>query len=152
MARRTLRQGARALRWLGSRVRPGTAPARDDLAGVLPDDRPVIAYILIGLGRQAFHDAVDAARREAAHADDHTPLIVTTSMDFPVLAAAGLPFEHIPDRATWQRHRPDLPWEQFLSSRLGELYAVHRPAQAVVVTGPGAEDLGPLLRRPTASQ
>lgn len=103
--------------------------------GVLEGELPVHAYVVLEPRRGELEKLLKRLTRTSS-SDKHRPVIFTDGMDFPTIAATTIAFEYVPDRATWQQHRPDQPWEDFVRNRLTELDRCHRPTETVVVTAP----------------
>src|SRR3712207_7009270 len=51
---------------------------------------------------------------------------------FRVARARGVLLEYLPDARTWQRHRPDVPWDDVLTERLARLFRDHRCVRTAV--------------------
>jgi hypothetical protein len=51
----------------------------------------------------------------------------------------------VPDRVTWERHRPDRSWDDVLSERLSRLFRDHESVRTLVVDRRNLPDLAQLL-------
>jgi len=74
------------------------------------------------------------------------PVVVTDSSSFSLLRDLGVLLEYLPDRATWDRHRPDEPWNDVLTRRLAQLYRDHDTARTIIVDRTQPPSLADLLR------
>lgn len=100
---------------------------------VLSDRMPVYAYVACGLDLDGLRSLARVVGQVALASGNHVPLIVTDQPDFSLLRDTGLAIEYVPDRQTWQRHRPELDWDQFYADRLGQLMRVHHPTRIYFV-------------------
>ena len=73
-------------------------------------------------------------------------MVVTDCPSFALLRDLGVLIEYLPDRATWERHRPDRPWDDVLSQRLTRLYRDHDTARTIIVDRDQPPTLADLLR------
>lgn len=112
------------------RRRPVDAPPRRK-----PVKRPLPArlYVAIGLDLPELREFVLTVRRRVMVELDHRAVVLTDNPEFSLLRKAGLILEYLPDRVTWERHRPDQPWDVVLSERLSRLYAEHDATHVVFV-------------------
>jgi hypothetical protein len=76
---------------------------------------------------------------------DHLPVVVTDSPTFSLLRNLGVVLEYVPDRVTWERHRPDRSWHDVLSERLSRLFRDHESVRTLVVDRRNLPDLAQLL-------
>ncbi|GAA1631146.1 hypothetical protein [Actinoplanes couchii] len=86
---------------------------------------PVRIYVAIGLDQPTLREFVHTVRRLVLVTPDHRAVVLTDNPEFSLLRKAGLILEYLPDRQTWERHRPAHPWDVVLSERLSRLYAEH---------------------------
>lgn len=86
---------------------------------------PARLYVAIGLDLPGLREFVQTVRRRVLVEPDHRAVVLTDNPEFSLLRKAGLILEYLPDRATWERHRPDHPWDVVLSERLSRLYTEH---------------------------
>jgi hypothetical protein len=117
-------------------VRRPPAPARP----------PAHLYVAIGLDLAAIREFVLTLRQRLLVNPDHRPVVVTDCPDFALLRELGVLLEYLPDRATWERHRPDRPWDDVLSRRLTRLYRDHDACRTVIVDAAQPPTLADLLR------
>ncbi|MDI6097647.1 hypothetical protein QLQ12_03400 [Actinoplanes sp. NEAU-A12] len=112
------------------RRRPVDVPPRRRAA-----KRPLPArlYVAIGLDLPELREFVLTVRRRVVVELDHRAVVLTDNPEFSLLRKAGLILEYLPDRVTWERHRPDQPWDVVLSQRLSRLYAEHDATHVVFV-------------------
>jgi hypothetical protein len=125
--------------------RPATAPARTR-PPVAAQRPPVHLYVLIGLDEEGLRDFVLTLRQRLLVNPDHRPVVVTDSPSFSLLRDLGILLEYLPDRATWDRHRPDEPWNEMLTRRLAQLYRDHDTARTIIVDRAQPPTLADLLR------
>jgi hypothetical protein len=64
---------------------------------------------------------------------DHLPVVVTDQVALDGLRVPGVVLEYLPDRHTWDRHRPAEGWEALLAGRVARLCRDHRATRAVVI-------------------
>jgi hypothetical protein len=102
--------------------------------------------VAIGLDLAAVREFVLTLRQRLLVNPDHRPVVVTDCPDFPLLRELGVLLEYLPDRATWERHRPDRPWDDVLSRRLTRLYRDHDACRTVIVDAAQPPTLADLLR------
>ncbi|WP_407921879.1 hypothetical protein [Actinoplanes missouriensis] len=117
-------------------------PARRKKAATPP--LPTHLYVAIGLDLAALRDFVLAVRRRLLVENDHRAVVLTDEPAFSLLRKAGLILEYLPDRRTWEKHRPDRPWDGVLAERLAHLSRDHGAAQVIFVdpdAPPGLPDL-----------
>ncbi|GIE27333.1 hypothetical protein Ait01nite_003780 [Actinoplanes italicus] len=86
---------------------------------------PARLYVAIGLDLDRLRDFVQTVRRRVLVEPDHRAVVLTDNAGFSLLRGSGLILEYLADRETWERHRPDQPWDVVLSERLSRLYAEH---------------------------
>jgi hypothetical protein len=125
--------------------RPAARPAavRRTPAVVRP---PAHLYVAVGLDVSAAREFVLTLRQRLLVNPDHRPVVVTDCPAFGLLRDFGVLLEYLPDRATWERHRPDRPWDDVLSQRLTRLYRDHDAARTVLVDATRPPTLADLLR------
>ena len=107
---------------------------------------PVHLYVLIGLDAEGLRDFVLTMRQRLLVNPDHRPVLVTDNPSFSLLRDLGVLLEYLPDRETWERHRPDEPWNDVLTRRLAQLYRDHDTARTIVVDRSQPPTLADLLR------
>jgi hypothetical protein len=132
----------RRLRRRGRNTRP-SGPGRAPVAAQRP---PVHLYVVIGLDTAGVRDFVLTLRQRLLVNPDHRPVVVTDSPHFSVLRDLGVLLEYLPDRATWEQHRPDRSWEDVLSERLSRLYRDHDTVRTIIVDRTQPPTLADLLR------
>lgn len=86
---------------------------------------PARLYVAIGLDLDRLREFTWTVRRRVLVEPDHRAVILTDNPEFSLLRRSGLILEYLPDRATWERHRPDRPWDVVLSERLSRLFGEH---------------------------
>ncbi|MEV7622867.1 hypothetical protein [Actinoplanes sp. NPDC089786] len=103
--------GARAERdwWRGRAAEPG------------PDAVEVV--VAAGLGVEELRALTAGLARETGPAT----VVVTDCPEFRLARAAGVVLEYLPDAATWERHRPGVPWDDLLTRRLTRILLDHGP-------------------------
>ncbi|SDT77642.1 hypothetical protein [Actinoplanes derwentensis] len=112
---------ARDPMWLMRRARRAVPPRRATVKRPLP----ARLYVAIGLDLPTLREFVQTVRRLVLVVPDHRAVVLTDNPEFSLLRKAGLILEYLPDRQTWERHRPDHPWDVVLSERLSRLYTEH---------------------------
>lgn len=121
-------------------------PAPATKAPGAPVGTPVHLYVVLGLEAGAVREFVETLRQRLLVNPDHRPVVITDSPSFALLRDLGVLIEYLPDRATWERHRPDLPWDEVLSQRLSRLYLDHDTVRTVIVDRSQPPTLADLLR------
>jgi hypothetical protein len=121
-------------------------PAPVSKAPTAPLGTPVHLYVVLGLDPGAVREFVETLRQRLLVSPDHRPVVITDSPSFALLRDLGVLIEYLPDRATWERHRPDLPWDEVLSQRLSRLYLDHDSVRTVIVDRSQPPTLADLLR------
>lgn len=134
------------LRRMRGRHRAGNRPATPRRAPVAAQRPPVHLYVVIGLDAPAVRDFVLTLRQRLLVNPDHRPVVVTDNPSFSLLRDLGVLLEYLPDRATWERHRPDRSWEDVLSDRIARLYRDHDTVRTIIVDGAHPPTLADLLR------
>jgi hypothetical protein len=107
---------------------------------------PAYLYVVIGLDLPAVREFVLTLRQRLLVSPDHRPIVVTDCPDFALLRDLGILIEYVPDRATWERHRPDRPWDDVLTQRLSRLYSDHDTSRTTIVDQAQPPTLSDLLR------
>ena len=128
--------------------RPAAAAPRPRAERAAPVETPAHVYVAVGLtpeNLRAFTRAL--SQRILVHAD-HVPVVVTDCASFRLARARGVLLEYLPDARTWQRHRPDVPWDDVLTERLARLFRDHRCVRTAVVDPDRPPTLADLLDRP----
>jgi len=128
------------------RRRPAGRPAGVRRAPAAAQRPPARLYVAIGLDIVAVRDFVLTLRQRLLVNPDHRPVVVTDCPSFALLRDLGVLIEYLPDRATWERHRPDRPWDDVLSQRLTRLYRDHDTARTIIVDRDQPPTLADLLR------
>nr|WP_296068195.1 hypothetical protein [uncultured Actinoplanes sp.] len=134
------------LRRMRSRHHAGTQQVAVRRAPVAAQRPPVYLYVVIGLDTEAVRDFVLTLRQRLLVCPDHRPVVMTDSPSFSLLRDLGVLLEYLPDRATWERHRPDRPWEDVLAERVSRLYSDHDTVRTIVVDRSHPPTLAELLR------
>ena len=129
-------------RMRGGRPAPRLEPIRRTVV-VRP---PAHLYVAIGLELGAVREFVLTLRQRLLVSPDHRPVILTDCPSFALLRDLGVLLEYLPDRATWERHRPDRPWDDVLTQRLSRLYQDHDTTRTVIVDRTQPPTLADLLR------
>jgi hypothetical protein len=140
---RLTRAVLRLLRGLGSAGPATPGPGRAPVAAQRP---PAHLYVLIGLDAEAVREFVLTLRQRLLVNPDHRPVVVTDSPSFSLLRDLGVLLEYLPDRATWERHRPDVPWDDVLTQRMSRLYRDHDTVRTLIVDHSRPPTLADLLR------
>ena len=128
------------------RDRPTGRPAGVRRAPAAAQRPPVHLYVAIGLDITAVREFLLTLRQRLLVNPDHRPVVVTDCPSFALLRELGVLLEYLPDRATWERHRPDRQWDDVLSQRLSRLYRDHDTARTVIVDAHQPPTLADLLR------
>lgn len=115
------------------------------VAATGPKRLPVHVYVAIGLSPDALRAFVRTVSRRVQVNADQLPVVVTDSPTFSLLRNLGVVLEYVPDRVTWERHRPDRSWDDMLSERLSRLFRDHRSVRTLVVDRRNPPDLAQLL-------
>ncbi|MEV0898988.1 hypothetical protein [Actinoplanes sp. NPDC049802] len=149
-ARDPLHQPPRLIRRLVGRMRrhPDTPPRRTRTVKRPP---PARLYVAMGLDLPLLREFTQTVRRRLTVEPDHRAVVLTDNPEFSLLRNAGLILEYLPDRETWQRHRPDRPWDRVLADRLSRLYAEHAATHVVFVDPERPPALAELLADTTPS-
>ena len=111
-----------------------------------PSGRPVHLYVAIGLEFAMVREFVLTLRQRLLVDPDHRPVVMTDCSNFAELRDLGVLLEYLPDRATWERHRPDRSWEDVLSERLSRLYREYGLTRTIFVDRAKPPTLAELLR------
>lgn len=107
------------------------------LAGVGTERLPVVLVLLLGLPAGRVREVVDEVAELQVLTAGFRPVIV---MDVPELAAArayGFPAELLLPEDGWPH--PAQPWDDYVRTTLGALFATYRSAASVIV---GPDGLG----------
>jgi hypothetical protein len=140
---RLIRGAIRHLRRSTGPKSRATRPAGKRRPG--PKRLPVHLYVAIGLGPDALRAFVRTVSRRIQVNADHLPVVVTDSPTFSLLRNLGVVLEYVPDRVTWERHRPDRNWDDVLAERLARLFRDHGSVRTLVVDRHNLPDLAQLL-------
>jgi hypothetical protein len=103
-------------------------------------------YLAFGLASEDLAAFVRAVRQRVIVAADHVPVVVTDSPSFRSLRTPGVVLEYLPDAETWQRHRPEMSWDDLLTERLTRLFSDHGCVRTVIVDRDDPPTLADLLR------
>jgi hypothetical protein len=115
-------------------------------AAITVDTLPSRLYVAVGLGAGAVRDFVQTVQQRVLVSPDHRPVVLTDDPDLAPLGDHGVLVEYVPDRDTWDRHRPDLSWDEVLVQRLARLSRDHGIARTLVVDRSCPPTLADLLR------
>jgi hypothetical protein len=125
------------VRGLARRLRPSPAGAPMVPEQVRPQPavkrRPAHLYVAIGLDHDALRDFLVTVNQRLLVTPDHRPVVLTDDPAFSLLRKLGVLLEYLPDRATWEKHRPDRAWDDLLAERLAQLCRDHATERTVVV-------------------
>jgi hypothetical protein len=133
------------LRRLSGRNRAGVRPPATR-PPVAPQRPPVHLYVVIGLDGDGVRDFVATLQQRLLVTPDHKPVVLTDNPSFSLLREQGVLLEYLPDRETWEKHRPDRAWEDVLSERLTRLYSDHGSVRTIIVDRSHPPTLADLLR------
>lgn len=133
-------------RRMRGRHRAGEPPALSRRAAVVAQRPPVHLYVVIGLDEDAVREFVLTLRQRLLVSPDHRPVVMTDSPSFALLRDLGVLLEYLPDQATWEKHRPDRPWEDVLADRVSRLYQDHDTVRTIIVDRSHPPTLAELLR------
>jgi hypothetical protein len=111
-----------------------------------PEPVPAHVYLAFGLASEDLAAFVRAVRQRVIVAADHVPVVVTDSPSFRSLRTPGVVLEYLPDADTWQRHRPEMSWDDLLTERLTRLFSDHGCVRTVIVDRDDPPTLADLLR------
>jgi hypothetical protein len=116
-----------------------------------PDQPPVTAlpthvYVAVGLTPETLRSFTRALAQRIVVQPDHRPVVVTDSPAFRSARAPGIVLEYLPDARTWERHRPEVPWDDLLTERLTRLFADHGCVRTAVIDPDRPPSLADLLR------
>lgn len=134
------------VRRVRGRHRAGKAPVTTRRAAVAAQRPPVHLYVVIGLDAESVREFVLTLRQRLLVSPDHRPVVMTDSPSFSLLRELGVLLEYLPDQATWEKHRPDRPWEDVLADRVSRLYYDHDTVRTVIVDRSHPPTLADLLR------
>ncbi len=105
---------------------------------------PAHVYVAAGLPADRLRAFTRVLAQLLVVRPGHRPVVVTDCPAFGTARTAGVVLEYLPDPATWQRHRPGMPWDDLLTERLTRVFTDHGCARAVVLDPddpPGLADL-----------
>ncbi|MEV4346160.1 hypothetical protein AB0J83_16955 [Actinoplanes sp. NPDC049596] len=128
------------LRW---RRRDRKSATSAPVATVRP---PVHLYVVLGLEPGAVREFVLTLGQRLLVNPDHRPVVMTDCAALETPPDQGVVLEYLPDRATWETHRPDRSWEDVLAERLSRLYRDHGTVRTVIVDRAHPPTLADLLR------
>lgn len=128
------------------RRRPAGRPSGVRRAPAATQRPPAYLYVALGLDLAAVREFVLTLRQRMLVSPDHRPVVLTDCSSFALLRDLGVLLEYVPDRATWDQHRPDRPWEDVLAQRLSRLYSDHDAARIIMVDREQPLTLAELLR------
>jgi len=146
LARAVLRRLRRGILSSRRSRRTGAAATPRRPATTTPQRLPVHLYVAIGLNAEALGSFVRTLNQRLLVNADHAPVVVTDCPTFSLLRDLGVVLEYLPDPHTWQRHRPDVGWDEVLSERLSRLYRDHGSVRTVIVDRLHPPTLAELLR------
>ncbi|WP_221323993.1 hypothetical protein [Actinoplanes sp. L3-i22] len=137
----------RLVRGLARRLRPGV-PVVPEQASRPPaaKRRPAHLYVALGLDHDGLRDFLVTVNQRLLVTPDHRPVVLTDDPAFALFRKLGVLMEYLPDRATWERHRPDRAWDDLLAERLAQLCRDHHTERTVVVDRLSPPSLADLLR------
>ncbi|XVU24324.1 hypothetical protein ACQPZJ_45040 [Actinoplanes sp. CA-054009] len=133
-------------RWRGRNRAGARPPASPGYAPVATARPPVHLYVVIGLDAAGVRDVVLTLRQRLLVSPDHRPVVMTDCPSFAGDGDHSVLLEYLPDRLTWEKHRPDRSWEDVLSERLSRLYRDHDTVRTVIVDRAKPPTLAELLR------
>ncbi len=111
---------------------------------------PVHLYVVIGHDFEAVREFILTLQQRLLVNPDHRAVVMTDCSSFSqlrgLLGNLGVLLEYLPDRATWEQHRPDRSWEDVLSERLSRLYRDHGTVRTIIVDRAHPPTLAELLR------
>ncbi|WP_250001760.1 hypothetical protein [Actinoplanes sp. M2I2] len=107
---------------------------------------PVHLYVVIGLAFEPLREFVLTVQQRMRVEPGHRPVVLTDCSSFALLRDLGVLLEYLPDRETWERHRPDRSWEDALAERLSRLYRDHGAVRTIFVDRAKLPTLAELLR------
>ena len=110
------------------------------------ESTPACLYVVIGLEFEPLREFVQTLRQRVRIEPGHRPVVLTDCSSFALLRDFGVLLEYLPDRETWERHRPDRSWEDVLSERLSRLYRDHGTVRTIFVDRAHPPTLSELLR------
>jgi hypothetical protein len=111
-----------------------------------PEPVPAYVYLAFGLAPEDLVAFVRAVRQRVIVAADHVPVVLTDSPSFRSARTPGVVLEYLPDAATWQRHRPEMSWDDLLTERLTRLFSDHGCVRTVIVDRHDPPTLADLLQ------
>ena len=123
-------------------------PQREPRTRRPPAPVPAHVYLAFGLAPEDLGAFLRAVRQRVVVDADHVPVVLTDCPSFRSLRTPGVVLEYLPDAATWQRHRPEVRWDDVLADRLARLFRDHGCARTVVVDRDDPPTLADLLRAP----
>lgn len=127
------------------RLRWELAAARAQLKVVGKASGPAHVYIAVGLRPDALAALTRTLSQRRTVTADHIPVVLTDSPAFRHAKTAGVVLEYLPDARTWRRHRPSVPWDDLLTSRLTRIFVDFGCARTVVVDPDRLPTLAELL-------
>ncbi|GIF10470.1 hypothetical protein [Actinoplanes teichomyceticus] len=150
LARDPWHTSPRLVRGLARRLRPRPAgtPIVPEQVPRTPSARrrPAHLYVAIGLDHDTLRDLLVTINQRLLVTPDHRPVVLTDDPAFSLLRTLGVLLEYLPDRGTWERHRPDRAWDDLLAERLARLCRDHVTERTVVVDRLRPPALADLLR------
>ncbi|MGK5678751.1 hypothetical protein [Actinoplanes sp. URMC 104] len=136
----------RLMRVVLRRLRPARRVSTTVTPALPPPRTPAHLYVVIGLEYEAVREFVLTLRQRLLVDADHRPVVLTDCPSFALLRDLGVLLEYLPDRATWEQHRPDRSWEDVLAERLSRLYRDHGTVRTIIVDRAHPPTLAELLR------
>jgi hypothetical protein len=136
------------VRGLVRRLRPAGAPVVPEQVAraASAKRRPAHLYVAIGLDHDALRDLLGTINQRLLVTPDHRPVVLTDDPSFSLLRNLGVLMEYLPDRVSWEKHRPDRAWDDLLAERLAQLCRDHNTERTVVVDRLNPPALCDLLR------
>ncbi|WP_097318420.1 hypothetical protein [Paractinoplanes atraurantiacus] len=143
-----LRNPVRAVlhRWRGRNRGGARPPAGPGYAPVATARPPVHLYVVIGMDAAGLRDVVLTLRQRLLVSPDHRPVVMTDCAAAEAGGDHSVLLEYLPDRVTWEKHRPDRSWEDVFSERLSRLYRDHDTVRTIIVDRAKPPTLAELLR------
>ncbi|MFG1602453.1 hypothetical protein [Actinoplanes sp. NPDC049265] len=103
----------------------GARAERDWWRARAAEPQPDAVEVVVAIGHDA--EALRALTASLAHDTGPATVVVTDCPGFRHARAAGVLLEYLPDAATWERHRPGVPWDDLLTRRLTRILLDHGP-------------------------
>ena len=131
---------------IARRLRERPVPPRPERPDAVPATvLPTYVYVAIGLEPETLCTFTRTLAQRLVVQADHVPVVITDCVTFRHAQARGVVLEYLPDAVTWQRHRPDVPWDELLTERLARLFVDHGCVRTVVLDPDRPPTLAELL-------